>query len=146
MFPISLMSEPTHLLAHLFCTPKSSTPFFSHVTFGWEACRRLPGASGCALGGDRGNNPSTLNGAFDVFNAYGLVSQHSATVNAYMNVQPSRSRACVCVCVCHVQARQSASLPGVVSLAVSPFRAGPWLWRQRWAGLWPCSVPTSAEP
>lgn len=38
------------------------------------------------------------------------------------------------------------TLPGVVALPLSSFRAaGPWLWTQRWAGLWHCSVPTSDE-
>lgn len=37
------------------------------------------------------------------------------------------------------------TLPGVVALTLSSLRAGPWLWRQRGAGLWHCSVPASDE-
>lgn len=37
----------------------------------------------------------------------------------------------------------SVTLPGV-ELPLSSLGVGPW--RQRWAGLWHCSVPTSDEP
>lgn len=55
------------------------------------------------------------------------------------------------VSVCYVQACLSehtlpVTLPGVVALTLSSLGAGPWLCRQRWAGLWHCSVPTSDEP
>lgn len=39
----------------------------------------------------------------------------------------------------------ASSSPGVVAL-LSSLGAAPWLWRQRWAGLWHCSVPASDEP
>jgi len=49
-------------------------------------------------------------------------------------------------CLRRVRMSTPVTLPGVVALTASSFGAGPWLWRQRWAGLWHCSVPTSDEP
>lgn len=55
-----------------------------------------------------------------------------------------------CVCYMQVGLQEHAvllvTLPGVVALTLSSLRVAPWLCRQRWAGLWHCSVPTSDEP
>lgn len=58
---------------------------------------------------------------------------------------------CSCVCALHAaclceHGALSVTLPGVDALTLSSLRAGPWLCRQRWAGLWHWSVPTSDEP
>lgn len=67
--------------------------------------------------------------------------------NAYMYVQPAGPSLHLCLlCTGLYASAQSHFLPGVVVVPLSSVRAGPWLLRQRWAGLWHWSVPTSDEP